>query len=156
MTTAAQIRSAWETYVFQNSDISAITSKYYKTEVTQESEAEVALGYNDSQINFFEFVVTPQQSEVNQISGSANSRLQTFLVEVRYTKYAEPNGTAFNDVIDALETLIDTVRTSLGATWQGLVDFVQNPISVEPPQKQKFNETDCYRAVIRFTAQKQI
>lgn len=157
MSTSSEVRSNWNTYVFQNSDILAITDKAYPFEVTQESEAEVSQGFTSSEINFFEYVVTNSETEFNQFGGGyGNNRQQRFIVEVRYTKYTGTDGSAFNDVIDALETLLDVVREDLGATWQGLVDFVENPITVEQPQQAKFNETDCYRAVARFTAIKQI
>ena len=156
MTTSAQVRTNWDTYVFQNADILAITEKAFPYEVTEESEKEVADAYDSTNINFFEYVVSLTETNVNQISGSSLSRQQRFLVEVRYTKYAGTDGAAFNEVTDALETLLDTVRDDLGQTWQGLIDFVENPISIEPPRAARFNETDCFRAVARFSALKQI
>lgn len=157
MTTSAQIRTNWNTYVFQNADILAITGKAYPYEVTEESEKEVADAYDSANINFFEYVVSNSETSVNQIGGGyGNSREQRFLVEVRYTKYAGTDGAAFNAVTDALETLLDTVREDLGATWQGLVDYVESPISIEPPQPATFNATPCFRAVARFSALKQI
>lgn len=155
MTLSADIRDAWETYVFQSAIVQAITDKYYNKEISQESEAEVSQGYDDGQISFFEYVVTPTEHNYNLIGG-ANSPEQIFIVEVRYTKYAEPLGSAYNDCIDALETIISASKTLLGDTWQNTIDFVESPISIEAPQAYKFNETDCFRAVARFTARKQI
>jgi tRNA U34 5-carboxymethylaminomethyl modifying GTPase MnmE/TrmE len=156
MTTSAEIRTVWDTYVFNNSDILAITDKSYPYELTQESEKEVSSAYTEADINFFEYVVSLEETIENQIGGNSNNREQRFLVEVRYTKYAGTDGAAFNDVIDTLEALIDVVREDLGSTWQNTVDFVDSPIGGEPPQLQKFNETDCYRAVVRFSAIKQV
>lgn len=156
MTTSAEIRQAWKTYVFEHADILAITSKAYPYEVTEESEKEVSDAYEESKVNFFEYVVTLTESNANQIGGNINTREQTFLVEVRYTKAAGTDGAAFNDIIDALETLQDVAREDLGATWQGLIDYNISPVTVEAPQAAKFNNTDCFRAVSRFTAIKQI
>lgn len=155
MTTSADVRAVWLASVFQNASILAITDKALDYEITERSELELSKGYFQTELNFFEYVITRSEESYLQIGG-INSPQYRFLVEVRYTKQKDPQGQAFAEVIDALELLVTTVKLQLGDTWGGTVDFQENPTSIEAPQTAAINGTDCFRAVARFSALKQI
>lgn len=147
MTTSATIESAWETYVFKNAVVKAITPNAFPYEVTRESETELAALLHNQAINFF----TYKTSRTEQWIG-VNVLQESFLVEVAYYLEKDTSGEAWTAARNALETLAATVRTSLGDTWQGTVGYWE-PQS-EPPRLEEtdIQGTPAWRGSFQFTA----
>jgi len=154
-TIESDIRTKWKTKVFENSAILNITNKALDYELSPESEKEITDGSFTQELNFFEYVVS--RSEVSQPEIGGFSRpVYKFLCEVRYTKQIDTDGTNFNSVVDAMSLLIDVVRAQLGSSWDSVIDYQEDPISIDAPTKETVADIECYRSIARFSAIKQI
>jgi len=121
MTTAAQIRTAWNTKIWTHASVTSITTKIYDFDLKIESTKEAGrLRYNQ-EINFFTYIVTSK--ERLRLMGQ---REQEFTVEVSYYKRADVDGSNFNDIMNVLETVTGLVRTELTSSWDSTVDFYRH------------------------------
>ena len=123
MSTVAQIRTAFSTYVFTNASITVLTDKIYDYDITLESTKEYSKLRYRTEINFLTYLVTRAQKPL--IMGQFE---QTFTVRIRYGKQADVAGSVFKAVSDVFETIQDLVQNQLGSTWNNSVDYyrVQN------------------------------
>lgn len=153
MTTAAQVRSAFSTSVFGHSSIVAISPKVLFFEVAPESESEIDDIYYQNQVNFFECVVS--RGESYPLIGGADKARYQYLVEVRYTKERDPDGSNSNDAQDAINTLCSIVASELGSDWGGLVDVAEPQEGVTEQTTATVAGVTCFRAIYRFQATKQ-
>jgi hypothetical protein len=121
MTTSAQVRTAWQTHVWDSATVSALTDKVYLYDVSQDSQFDAAKLYYDAAVNFFLCLV--QRRQELGMSGQVD---QTFEVRVTYhlQQTDQPEST-YNALLDRLEAVDDLVRTALGGRWQGTVDYWQ-------------------------------
>lgn len=118
MTTIAQVRAAWDTKIWANATIQAITDKIYSFDLNLVSTNEVArLRYNQ-EVNFFLGLVTKAERlrPMGQIE-------QTFTVELRYYRAIDTQGENFAIATDAIESVSSLVDSQLGPTWNATVDF---------------------------------
>ena len=146
-TRSEAIREVWRTYVWDAPAIKAITDKVIESDLGSQSFHEVTRLRYQQKTNFFAFSVT---RSVETLIGNKN-RLRYF-VRCAYTKYADPAGTAYNDVIDAIEVLQETVITELGAKWQGIVagyDAQEGPPTVGTVV---IGDDTCYTAEFNYEA----
>lgn len=121
MSTAAQVRTAWDTNVFQHSSIQAITTKIYDREMRKDegsSKSQYNLLRFGQEINFIEYVVTRFPN-----GGEVGARRYQYQVEVSYYRELEKDSTNHNAVIDAFESIDTRVIDGLGFTWGATVDF---------------------------------
>lgn len=125
MTTGAQVRTVWQDNIFNAPSVAAFTSRGYLYDVLADSQFEAAKLYHDPQdggmpqVNFFVCLVRRAQ-RMELLRGLE----QTF--EVRLTYYLQQTdvgGPQYNLVADRLELVDDLVRTALGKTWGGTVDY---------------------------------
>jgi hypothetical protein len=149
--TLSSISDAWEDYVFENASITAISSKALAYEHTETTEKGLSAIRENQKINFWEYVVTEARQfiEVGTATPAA-----TYTVEVRYTIEKDIAGDAHADCRDAIETLLDTVKTNLGASWQGTVDYYQFQPDAYAIESGEIAGVPVWRAMNRFTAYK--
>lgn len=122
------VRSAFAT-LFADSQIQALTTKSYNYDILDDSETDIAKYKYNQEINFFIYLVS--QGFEYKAFGEV---LETYSVEIKYYKEDNKSGTNQNAIRDNLATLITRLRTVLGVTWSGTVDYytIQDaPISLE-------------------------
>lgn len=120
MTTSADVRTAWDTFVFDAGALTTITSNAYAFDarsMAAKSDAHNAKLLYNQKYNFFQYRVAKIWNY--QLSGQV---LNEFRVYVEYYREADVDGTAYNAVEDAFETIHTTVRSGLGETWNANVD----------------------------------
>lgn len=151
MTTNAQIRTAWNTYIWQNATIQAITDRIYDYDITVESAKEAAkLRYNQK-INFFLYLVMRQSRPM--IMGQHE---QTFTVQVRYFKEMNVGGSHWNDVVDAFSTIDDLVISALTSTWNNTVDYYRTQDSPPALSLVTIEETSVWQGIFEYRGVKLI
>lgn len=121
MTDSSAIRSAWATYIFADTSITALTDKSYSWDlasVADQSAAHDALTRYSQSINFFQYRVLKSRN-----FGLTNQSEVIFETTVQYYKEATLAGSAYNAIEDAFETIADLVESALGETWASTVNF---------------------------------
>lgn len=120
MATGLQVRTAWNTSIWSNATIQAITSKIYNYDVTKQSSKEVSKFYLNQEVNFITYLVSRAQRLriMQQIE-------QQFIVDIRYYLVADTEGVNYNALLDAFETIDSLVISQLGTTWGGSVDYYE-------------------------------
>ena len=115
-TTSETIRAKWRTDIWEHSTIEALTTSILEQELTEVTHKEISRLRFATKINFFSFVI---RRGIETLMGG-KYRLR-FYVDISYTKWADPDGTNYNDVIDGIEAVQELVISELGSTWDGLV-----------------------------------
>ena len=155
MSTAALVRAAWATNIFEHATVLAYTTKIYDYDITARSQKETARFRYNTGINFFTYLTT-RGHEVKEMGGASSSAIAHFnyQVEVRYYLEADTEGTNFNAVVDRLGTIDGLVVTQLGKTWDSTVDFYRP--QQEPPTIQliELDNKPVWLGVYRYFAQK--
>ena len=118
MSTAAEVESAWETAIWKSNTIKAITPNYFLYAVTEDSEKEISRMYLDSHINSIQALTGRGFTFGNTKTGQ-----YTFVVEVTYLLWKDPDGDNWTQVRDFYDTLLALIRSALGNTWSSTVDF---------------------------------
>jgi hypothetical protein len=153
VSTPADIRTAWNTKVWQHATIQAITTKIYAFEISDDSETEAALLSFAQRIRFIEYVCS--RSIASQEMGGSSRGNCNFPVEVRYTlekvKPGDPfDGAGFNAVIDFFTTLIALVQSELAPSWNSTVDYFEFQDGAPEVTTQEVAGIECWRGVYRF------
>lgn len=120
MTTLAQVREAWRTDVFEQSTILSLTPQTYNYELNLESTLEVTKLRYEGRINAFQYI-TNRALRLRL----SNQTEQRFEVSIEYFLEADTTGEAYNDVLEAFETIDTAVRANLGSNWNSLVEYYQ-------------------------------
>jgi hypothetical protein len=115
-TSSETIRAKWRTKIWQHADILAVTTSILEQEITEVTHKEISRLRFATKINFFSFRV--RRGIETLMAGKYRLR---FFVDISYTKWADPDGANYNDVIDGIETVQDLVMSELGGTWDGLI-----------------------------------
>lgn len=110
------VRAAWRTAIWEHADILALTDKIIEHDISEESHHELASLRFEQKINFFAFRV---RRSVENLMGEKNRLL--FLVDISYTRWADPDGANYNEVLNGIETVQDLVISELGSNWGGVV-----------------------------------
>jgi hypothetical protein len=124
MASSEDVRNAWQDNIWTNKTVKAMTSKSFLYDVSVDSAFNMAdLYYGEPgkypTINFFLCLVSRQHEPI--IMG--NTRY-TFQVRVQYyLQQEESSSNTYNTLVDRLEAVDDLVRTSLGGSWDGTVDY---------------------------------
>lgn len=151
MTTNAQIRTAWNTYIWQNATIQAITDRIYDYDITVESAKEAAkLRYNQK-INFFLYLVMRHTRPM--IMGQQE---QVCTVQIRYFKEFDVGGTHWKDVVDSLQAVDDLVISALTSTWNNTVDYYRTQESPPTISLVTIEETSCWQGIFEYRGVKLI
>lgn len=155
----SNVRNIWETEIFENDDIIAITENILDYEYSDESQFEVSRLYKlDSQgigrINFFEYIIEIRSETVIEVNGGAYPERE-ITVDVRYTKELDTEGEAETDVKEAIETVLSTVKTELGSSWSTLEVRTDPVITIGSVTREEVNQTLCVRQIATFRAFRQ-
>lgn len=133
ITRSSAILAEWKAKIWESSTIKSITESIVYHDITEDTHKELSSIRHNQEINFFFFRV--RRSMTPQMGGKYRV---FFFADVVYTKYADPDGDTYVEVIDALETVQELVITDLGEQWGGLVGTsypqegppVINPITI--------------------------
>lgn len=150
MTTALQIRNVWQSKVWNNKTVRAISDKIHFGEATEDSESETANLYFDKRVNYFECIVSRGQS-YEQIGGGTS---QVFAVEIRYTLEKDTAGEAHSMVQDSFATVYDIMYTALSDSWASTVDYwtpQEKPVEINSVD---VDNRPCWRGSLTFTGYK--
>jgi hypothetical protein len=156
MTTSLQVRTAWSTKLLNHSAVEAFTTRAYTYDVSLDNEFDVSKLYHAPlsgapTVNFVLCLVTRQQEPLV----IQNTRY-TFQVRLEYYLQQEDIGSStYNTLIDRLETMDDLVRTQLGGTWDGTVDFYSGgtPSDITVVQIDK---RSCWRGAYLYSGIKTV
>ena len=154
MSTSAQVRTAWNTYVLQHATLQAFTNKIHLFEVIEDSEAALELTRYDTEINFAQCLIARGQAYAESSQPAGTSVQYNYQVEVTYIREADPAGNNWLAVIDFFDTLQDLVRTQLGVTWVGTVDFFRPQDGTVAIEAIDYDNTKAWRGTFRFVAAK--
>jgi hypothetical protein len=146
MSTSAEIEAAWNTKVFQHASIAAITTKVLFREYTEDSETEIGQLYFGQEINFFECLV----SQVEEF-GMLREIQSRAVVEVRYYRQKDTDGTNWTATRDAMELVIAKVRSELTTSWNNTIDFYTPPTEIAIDEGS-IDGFDLWRATAKFQA----
>lgn len=116
LVSSESVRQAWRTAIWEHADILALTDKIIEHDISEESHHELASLRFEQKINFFAFRV---RRSVENLMGEKNRLL--FLVDISYTRWADPDGANYNEVLNGIETVQDLVISELGSNWGGVV-----------------------------------
>lgn len=156
MSTPSDIRSQWATDVWADASVSALTSRIYDYDITQQSGFEKAKLRHGQEVNFFTYLCT--RGWRNRGLGSAGpmstNRFIYYLhrVEVNYYLEYDTSGANFNNVIDRLVTVETAVQANLGTSWSTLVDFYRLD-EVREPTIVTIDDEPCWRGVNVYIAE---
>ena len=128
----SDIRTAWDTYVWQHATVQSYTTKIYQYDVVNITQRNLADLLFNGEINFITAINVrePVEQQVNKI-------LFGHEVLVSYYMEAKPGlnrGDNYQAVIDRLTAIEDIARngTDFGSDWNNTVDFWQ-VAEVRPP-----------------------
>lgn len=144
-TTNAQVRTAWQNYVFGNinSGLNAFDYDYWPESRKDRSN----LVYN-KRVDFWLYKVN-HTVELTMMRGE----IQHFIVEIARVLENTPGSKSANDVIDDFVTLQGLVRNTLGDTWQSTVSFYELPADPVTPEREQFEEVEIWVGRQIYTAQ---
>lgn len=148
MTTAAQVETAWKTYIWADSTIKDISVNAYSFPATQLSETEVRGFYHKGEINFFTYLVTTAQERQN--SSTVQRR---FYVDVTYYREQDTKGVNWAIVRNAFETIHALVISALGAKWNATVDYWNTTSEAPTITADTLDNRPIWRGEYRFTAE---
>lgn len=120
MLASSEIRDVWKEKVFRNSEILSLTDVLIEHDIVESSHKEISSLRYETKINFFGFRVR----RALEVLTMGKYRL-LFFVDVSYTKWADPDGRNYNEVLDGIEKLQEVALTELGSTWNGLLASAQ-------------------------------
>ena len=145
--TQADVRSLWAANIATNNTILGYTHLIYNRDLNDASLFEDGnLRYNQ-QINFMNYIV--RRWVISKINGVYEAR---FLIEVFYTKEADPAGDAYNAVLDCMESVESVVESVLGSRWLGLMDDAYRDPQPAEMGEVVINDVSCWRSKISYTA----
>lgn len=150
MTTTQALSDVWGEAVFDHADILAITAKALPYEVLDESEIEISRVSYQTQINFFEYLISRTYS-FPLISGGMLPEYR-YTVDIRYTVEKDPAGENYQAARNALDTLLETVRTELGAGWSNTIDFWTVQDQAPTITQRTVADTECWSWILTFNA----
>lgn len=149
MTSLSDIRTAWDTYVFNRDAILAFTDRVIFFEWSDTSQTSLDDLYFDGYLNFIECVVSKIVRR-QVIGGSSTDAEIGFRVDLRYTREFDEDGSNHQAVLDFFEKILTQVSSSLGTTWQGNVDFFEYSADDIALTRDLIQETDVWRGTKRF------
>ncbi len=155
MTTAADIEVAWTASVWTADSVEAFSSLVLTRAISEFSEAETSPFHDHdlAEINFFSFVVTRKPLNSIIAGGTTGSTQYQFDVRVSYYRTIDAEGTNHDLTRDGIEAVDDVVRSALGKTWGGTVDFFEYG-DTKPPTRGEVDGTPVWEASQTYRATK--
>ena len=127
MTTSAAVLSAWQTAIFAHASIKAETPHVFAYDITADiaSMGEFTAGIHDQIQNFFTLLTYRETVDDNLRASNTSASRFVHTVEVDYylEKKLSESDLNYNEAIRVIELLDDLVRSELGKTWGGTVNF---------------------------------
>ena len=118
MSTAAQVRAAWKSKIFDNATVQKITTSIYDQRMERDgSTSQLALLKYEQQYNWIEYTV---QRFPN--GGAIGQRRWEYIVTVTLHRELLPNSDNHELTLDNMETISSLVISQLGYTWNSTVD----------------------------------
>lgn len=149
--TQSDVRSLWDSNIWQHLTILALTDRIYNRDLSTEALGQDAALRYAQNVNFFNYIV--RRYVEAQIG---NTYVYRFTVDVYYTHEDKAGIDAYNKVLDAFETIESLVRSEMGSHWDGLMDdyqLQQQPIDIT---QTDINNVICWRGHQVYTAFKKI
>lgn len=159
MSTSAQVRAAFKTYVFDSETVQAITTKAYAYDVMANvaSFSEDALLHFNQKINFVTYTVS-RIRETGEVRGSNTtvSRYR-FIVKLNYyiAKDIGEEDQGYNQAVDNIETIDATIASALGKKWGDTVDF-NRVVSMQEAELITLDDREIWRVGYQYEGIKQI
>jgi hypothetical protein len=119
--TIATVKTKWETAIFADATIKGYTTNLYSYDLintVSKSNAHEAKMFLANNLNFAQFIFLGRTRKE-----MTKDESQIYTVRVDYYKECDLSGTNFNSVVNFQEDLYSVVKTKLGNTWGGAVDF---------------------------------
>jgi len=139
------VRQAWRDKIWTHSQVRALTEKVLEHDLSEDSHKEISQTRHNQKINFFGFRVR------RRIQTLLNRKLRYYyVVDISYTRWADPDGTNYNAVLDGIELVVDLVRSELGSTWNGQVEDSVPQATVPNITVVSLGEEKVYRAEFTF------
>lgn len=154
MTTSDSIESAWNTYIWQNSTIQAITTKIHTFPVTELSEKEISAAYYGTRINFIEALTARTQRYQASAQLLGKSVQYDFIVLINYYKETDTTGANYGEVRDAFETIFTKVVSELGTRWNSTVDYWRPQDTPAEITQTRLDDALVWRGTFRYLATK--
>ncbi len=151
MSTTSEVVAAWDTLIWQHSDITNITPNIFNFDLITLSTKEYARLRYEQIINAFFYTVN--RAERLRLMGQ---REQRFDIRISYYLQADIAGDKYAEVNDRFETLDATVRSELGSKWANTVDYYRNqegPVSIVTEQLEN---RPVYKATYSYTGFKNL
>lgn len=158
MSTSAEVIAAWQSSVFANAAVTAITNKIHVWDAAADIAdlKDFSLLMCAQQINFFTFIVS--RTRVNaEVRGAGTPSRYDFRAVLSYFRQKDPGQTDhnFNAVAAALETVDGLVVSAIGKRWGNTVDFY-SMAGIQETQLVKIKDTSVWRGAYEYRAQQQI
>lgn len=148
MSTPSDIRSKWNSLVWSHASITALTTKIYNYDVVERSQFESEKFYYQGKVNFFQYLVTrgedPDETMTNRV-------MYLHSVLVQYYLEADTAGAMYNNAIDRMATLYDTVESELGRDWDGVVSYYQRQSAPPVPELAEVDGRSAWMIQAEFT-----
>ncbi len=150
MSNTADIVEVWESEIWNDPDITSITSKIYNYEILQNSEKQEIKIRENEQINFCVFLVkrSPLQYEMTR------GRKYIYEVEIAYYREQDEDGAAHLAVIEFFETLDTLVKENLSYTWGGTVSTSRPGENVLEISTENYSGVDVLVGRVSYAAEK--
>ena len=139
------IRQAWREKVWNHAQIAAITQIVIERDLGEDTHKEISSIRYKQEINFFGFRV---RRRIETLIG--RKRRFWYLVDVSYTRWADPRGINYNTTLDAIELVADLVQSQLGSSWNGTVEDYQPQAGVPNILVTSIGDEKVYRAEYSF------
>lgn len=155
MSSIADIRSAWNTGVWTNAAITAITPQIFSYDVlarveASETEAAHLVNHRTQEIHFLQYDIERQTAWV-VAAGGTNQVNHTTAVHIEYYIEADSDGTNYHAAQDDLETIIDTIVAQVGRKWANTVDgWNFGTPTIPSPRLGQINGRDVWATELRL------
>lgn len=116
----ADVRGAFKT-LFDTSTMRAITPNAYDHDILEDSNYDARKMLSEKEVNFWVYLVTKQV--LQKLSGAEQ---ETYNIEFKYYRFADKAGDNQAELFDTFEELHSNIRTVLGTTLSGTVDFYRS------------------------------
>ena len=148
---SSDVRTAWQSAVFEHATVAAVTDKVYAYDVSVESDLDAARLRYEGTINFFLYKVTRLHEPL-----AFGTTRYTFTVQVEYyLQQTDASASTFNTLVDRLEVVDDLVRSELGGTWGNTVDYYQGG-RPSPVTSVRIDNLACWRGAYTYTGIKTV
>lgn len=155
MSTTAQIRSAWDTKIWEHATTTALTTNIHSFDIASNIKGTVerqAIRFAQ-QINFFQVLYALREAQLSELRAAATAGRFKHGVQVFYYLQKDATQTHYNEntLVDRLETIDSLVASSLGKSWNSTVSYYELT-RVIAPELIELDAVDVWRGGYEYTA----